>query len=132
LAIHNPEAVAHLLEEVLFDDPLHLAAFRMLLGASTLTEAIDRADPEVAPLLYRLAVEEPDPTAEPDDVLAQLVRLASMRAIAAIEAEVRLNPRAVNLGWAMQHIEALGDSDRRVEAAAQLVAWLSGEGEEDA
>ncbi|HEY2428559.1 MAG TPA: DNA primase [Acidimicrobiales bacterium] len=130
LAIHRPEAVAHLLEELLFDDAWHLAAFQALLAAPTLTEAIDGADPETAMLLHRLAVEEPDPTAEPDDVLAQLVRLAALRALAGIEADVRLNPRAVNLTWIKQHIEALADSERRVEAAAQLVAWMSGAGEE--
>jgi hypothetical protein len=124
--------VAQLLEEALFDDPRHRGAFRALLAAPTLSEAIDDADPEVAALLHRLAVEEPDPTAESDDVLAHLVRLAGLRALAGIEAEVRLNPRAVDVGWVKHNLEALADSDRRVEAAAQLVAWLSGAGEEGA
>ena len=131
LAVHDPEAVAHLLEEVLFEDPVHLATFRALLGASTLQEAIEAADPPVEALLHRLAVEEPDPEAEPDDVLALLVRRAAQREIAALEAEARASQQVIDLSWPKRHIEALADADRRVEAAGQLVAWLSGEGQRE-
>ena len=131
LAVHDPAAVAHLLEEVLFEDPVHVAAFRALLAASTLQEAIEGADPAAEALLHRLAVEEPDPTAEPDDVLAILVRRAAQREIAALEAEARASQQVIDLSWPKRHIEALADSDRRVEAAGQLVAWLSGEGQRE-
>jgi len=131
LAVHQPETVAHLLEEVLFEDAVHLAVFRALLGASTLQEAIEASDPPVEALLHRLAVEEPDPDAEADDVLAILVRRAADREIAELEAEARVAQRAIDLSWPKRHVEALSDPDRRVEAAAQLVAWLSGEGQRE-
>jgi len=130
LAIHRPEEVAMLLEEVLFDDALYRAAFVALLAAPTLTEAIEAAEPPVAELLHRLAVEEPDPDAASDDVLATLVRLAAQRKIAAIESDARINQTVVRLGWPMERIECLSDPDRRVDAAGQLVAWLTGAFEE--
>ena len=131
LAVHDPATVAHLVEEVLFEDPLHQAAFRALLAAPTLQEAIDASEPAVEALLHRLAVEEPDPGAEPDDVLAILVRRAAQREIAALEAEARASQQVIDLSWPKRHIEALSDVDRRVEAAGQLVAWLSGEGQRE-
>jgi DNA primase len=132
LAIHRPDEVAHLLEAILFDSPLSRATFEALLAAETLVEAIEGADPAVRDLLHRLAVEEPDPTAESDDVVAMLVRVAAQRAIADIEAGVRASQIAVDLGWAKARIEALADGDRRIEATGQLVAWLAGVGEEGA
>ena len=132
LAIHRPEEVAALLEEVLFDDPVYRAAFSALLVAPTLTEAIDAAEPAVAVLLHRLAVEEPDPDAASDDVIATLVRLAAQRRLAAIEADARINQTVVDLSWPKQRIECLSDEERRVDAASQLVAWLTGAFEEDA
>lgn len=129
LAVHRPEQVASLLEDVLFADPVHLGAFRALIDAPTLVEAIETAEPPVAELLHRVAVEEPDPSVEPDDVVAVLARLAAQRAIAAIEVDARVRQTAVDLRWPKERIEALVDPDRRVEAAGQLVAWLSGEGE---
>ncbi len=132
LAIHRPESVAHLLEPILFDDAVHRAALGALLDAATLGEALDHAEPEAQELLYQLAVEEPDADTEADDVIAILVRTASQRALAVIEVEARASQSMVDLRWPKERIEALGDSDRRVEAASQLVAWLSGAGEEGA
>jgi DNA primase len=132
LAVHRPDAVAHLLEPILFDDAVHRAALAALFEASTLGEALDRADPEPQELLYRLAVEEPDPDTEPDDVVAILVRSAAQRALAVIEVDARASQSIVDLRWLKERIEALSDTDRRVEAASQLVAWLSGAGEEGA
>ena len=70
VAVHQPEAVAERLHEVLFSDEVHLSAFRALQAATTLHEAIEAADPEAAELLQRLAVEETD--ADPDDVIVRL------------------------------------------------------------
>ncbi|GAC1586306.1 MAG: DNA primase [Acidimicrobiales bacterium] len=129
LAVHRPETVAHLLEDVLFDNAVHLAAFHALVDATTLQQAIESAPPEVEALLHRLAVEEPDPAAEADDVLAILVRRAATQALAGIEAQARASQQVVDLSWPKRHIEALSDVDRRLDAAGQLVAWLSGEGD---
>jgi len=132
LAIHRPEAVAELLEPVLFDDPVHRSALTALLEEPTLAGAIERATPEAQALLYRLAVEEVDPGTEPDDVVAVLVRSAAIRALSAIEAEARATQSAVDLRWPKERIEVLGDPAQRVEAASQLVAWLCRAGEEGA
>ena len=125
-AVHRPETVAWLLEEVLFDDDVHLAAFRALISADTLQGAIDGADPDVSLLLHQLAVEAPDPAIDPDELLANLVRWAARRAVAAIEIESRATRTGGDLTWPTQRIEALADAERRVEAAKELVAWLSG------
>ena len=131
-AIHRPESVAHLLEPVLFDDAVCQAALRCLLDAPTLPEAIERADADARELLYVLAVEEPTADTDPDDVLAILVRAAAQRAIAAIEAEARASQSVVDLRWPKERIEALANVGSRVEAASQLVAWMSGAGQEGA
>jgi DNA primase len=131
-AVHRPESVAHLLEPILFDDAVGRAALQCLLDAPTLTEAIERADPSAQSLLYVLAVEEPAEETDPDDVLAILVRSAAQRAIAGIEAEARASQSVIDLRWPKERIEALGDAGSRVEAASQLVAWISGAGQEGA
>jgi DNA primase len=131
-AVHRPESVAHLLEPILFDDPVCRATLECLLDAPTLTEAIERADAPARSLLYVLAVEEPAAEIDPDDVLAILVRSAAQRAIGAIEAEARASQSVIDLRWPKERIEALGDTGSRVEAASQLVAWMSGAGQEGA
>jgi DNA primase len=132
LAIHRPEAVAELLEPVLFEDPVHRAALDALLAAPTLSEALEGASPAAQELLYRLAVEDVDPETEPDDVVAMLVRSAAQRALAAIEADARATQSIIDLRWPKERIEALGDPVERVGAASQLVAWLCRAGEEGA
>ena len=129
LAVHRPQDMATRLEPILFDDPAYREAFTALLEASTLQDAIEAATPPAAHLLLRLAVEEPDPSVELDDVVAMLVRAAALRQLGSIEAEARARQEVVNLAWATERIQALGDPNRRVDAAGQLVAWLCGETE---
>jgi DNA primase len=132
LAVHRPEEVAQYLEEALFEDPVNRTALHALLTAETLQDAIDQAGPEAATLLHRLAVEEPDPAIEAEDIVAVLVRAAAGRAVAQIEAEARASGSLVNLAWAKQRIEWLMEPDHRIEAASELVAWLVGGGQEEA
>ena len=99
--------------------------------ASTLQQAIEGSRPDVEALLHRLAVEEPAPEIQPDDVLALLVRQAAERAVAAINAQSRVSQTVVDLRWAKERIEALADPARRTAATAELVAWLSGSAEEE-
>ena len=134
LAIHQPEWVAERLEEVLFADELHLAAYRALAGAQELHEAIDHADPGAAALLQRLAVEEP--AADPDDVIARLVEQAVDRALAELETEAkasddRFAELAAVTGWVKLAREQLRESEESIEAADRLVAWLRERAEED-
>ena len=78
---------------MLFPDELQRAAFVALTESDDLHQAVEAAeddDPRVAGLLRRLAVEEP--ATDADDVVVQLVRNASRRALAVAEAQVRLSP----------------------------------------
>jgi hypothetical protein len=130
LAVHRPETVASYLEELLFDDEVNLAAFRALASAETLHGAIEKADPEAAALLLRLAVEEAE--AEPEDVIALLVRRATMRALSGLEVEARSSQSIIDLTWPKQRMEELERAETRLEAAEQLVAWLVRSAEEGA
>ncbi|MDQ1375101.1 MAG: primase [Actinomycetota bacterium] len=133
LAVHRPEEVAERLDEVLFHDDLHLAAYRALAEAEKLHDAIAAADPGAAELLQRLAVEEPD--TEADDVVALLVREAVRRAVADLIADQRTSPeRAVELApiidWARREAGELDQPATRLNAANRLVAWLAERAEE--
>lgn len=127
LAVHRPAEVAPYLDDVLFADPLHVEAFHALASAATLHEAIDRASPEVADLLQRLAVEESE--AETDDVLRRLVDGAGGRALAGLQAEARTLADPVSLAptvaWLKLRIEELRAEDTGLDAARQLLAWLA-------
>ena len=125
LAVHRPEDVAHRLEEVLFADEVHLAAFRALAGAPTLHEAIAGADPDAGLLLQRLAVEET--TADGDDVVSRLVAEAGKRVLAGLEAEARLSSEAFaavaakgTVAWLRAELARLP----AVDALDRLVPWL--------
>jgi DNA primase len=122
LAVHAPEVVADRLEEVLFIDEIHLAAFRSLAASLTLLEAIEAAGPEAGALLQRLAVEESE--SDPDDVLAMLARRGAQRAVARLESEVRSTgviERWETIRWLKLRIDELPAPD----ATKQLVAWLA-------
>jgi DNA primase len=130
LAVHRPQDVAPFLEDMLFIDDINLAAYRALNSAQTLHAAIEAAEPEAAALLRRLAVEEAD--AEPEDVVALLVRLAANRALTELEAQARASQTVIDLTWPKQRLEDLKRGESRVEAATQLVAWLVRSAEEGA
>lgn len=128
LAVHQPETVAHALDEVLFTDEVELGAYRALASAATLHEAIDAADPEAAELLQRLAVEEVD--VEPDDVLSLLVGEAAQRALKEVDAEARVSTdplaAAETVGWLKLRLEESREPATRGPALEQLVAFLVG------
>lgn len=138
LAVHRPESVVDRLEPHLFSDPLQRHAFEALLAADSLQEALDAAeeeDYELASLLRRLVVEEP--SADADDVVVQLVRIASRRALGDLQAQARLSPDAVTslaplIARVRADLDDLDDSEGAVAAADRLLAWLSGGGEENA
>ncbi|HVX20164.1 MAG TPA: DNA primase [Acidimicrobiales bacterium] len=136
LAVHQPEAVADRLEEVLFVDDLQRRAFAALADADSLQQAVDRADPEVADLLRRLSVEEPvaspNPLADPvDSVVTQLVREATRRALRDLQTAVRtssgdLGAMATETATVRRWLEDLDDSGAGREASDRLLAWLLG------
>ena len=126
LAVHRPADVASHLDEVLFGDELHRAAFRALASAATLHDAIEQADPAAADLLQRLAVEDTD--AEPADVVARLVDESATRALTQLEAEARRSEDPIGyapvVGWIKLRVEELREPTTSLDAAGQLVAWL--------
>jgi DNA primase len=138
LVVHQPASMADRLHPLLFSDARQRAAFVALGAAGDLHGAISRAEdesPEVAILLRRLAVEEP--AADADDVVVQLVWIASRRALADLDSESRLSPDAfVQLsrmtGQVQADIEELKDPDEGIKAADRLLAWLVERGEENA
>ena len=123
LAIHRPEDVGDRLEDVLFSDPVQRAAFVALVDSDDLGEAIDGASGPVQSLLVRLTVEEP--RAEPDEVVAQLVRDAVRRELPVLTVEARTSSTAMEeaakvAGW----LQDLDRHDSSAEASLRLVAWL--------
>ncbi len=163
LTVHHPELVGDRLEPVLFSDPLQRAAFEALMTADSLHEAIEEAegsaseagavavvassstgdeepaavddDPPVARLLRRLAVEEP--VADADGVVVQLVRIATRRALAEVEAQARLSPQsyaevASVTAKVRRDLDDLDMPGRGAQAATRLLAWLVERGEESA
>jgi DNA primase len=87
LAVHEPERVARRLRSILFGSEVAREAFNELASAMTLHAAIEAAQPAVADLLGRLAVEESQE--EPDDVLRRLMEQAAARALEGLRREAR-------------------------------------------
>jgi DNA primase len=137
LLVTHPDEMEGWLEwlsEELFLDELALAAYRALLGAPSLREAIDRADPAAADLLQQLAVD--DTEAEPYDVVFRLIQEAARRAMRTLRDDARRDPAradaiAAETTWLGQHLNQMDDPDGAVEAAEQLVAWLTSRPEEN-
>jgi DNA primase len=119
--------------EVLFLDELALAAYRAVVAAPSLRDAIDRADPAAADLLQRLAVD--DTEAEPHDVVFRLIQEAGRRSMQELNEQARRAPDAVAVladsTWLGQRIDAMNDPETTVEAAEQLLAWLADRPEEN-
>ncbi|HMK63702.1 MAG TPA: DNA primase [Acidimicrobiales bacterium] len=136
LAVHRPESVVDRLEPFVFLDPLQRHAFETLAEAESLPEALELAedrDPNLPGLLRRLMVEEP--TADADDVVVQLVRIASRRALADVEAEARLSPDAIErlapiIARVRGDLDDLDEASGGIIAADRLLAWLSERHEE--
>jgi hypothetical protein len=126
LAVHRPEAVGERLDDVLFDDDLHRAAFGALVSASTLHDAIAGADPDVAALLQRLAVEDTEEDA--DDVIIRLLERAGSRALADLQLEARSSAAPEQYGtiiaWLKIALEELRNPQSSRASEARLIPWL--------
>jgi len=139
LAVRDPQTMAGRLNEALFADPLQRAAFKALTDSASLHGAIENASDEVADLLRRLAVTEPD--ADPDQTVAALARSAAQVALGEIEADARqadaegdatrLAAAGAAITWLKSELELMqepGTADRTSpavsDAANRLVAWL--------
>ncbi|MGY6500279.1 MAG: DNA primase [Acidimicrobiales bacterium] len=125
VAVQHPEQMSALVDEILFDDEIHAAAFRCIVSGVSLREAIDQADPATADLLQRVAVQESE--ADPTDVATRLVEEATRRAMAEIEADSRNAPDplayAPTLRWLKERFDELRRPGQDRIAHEQLLAW---------
>lgn len=133
----RPDDIAGWLDEALFADELCLAAYRAVVSTASLRDAVEAADPAAADLLQRLAVD--DTEAEPHDVVARLVDEAASRALADLEAQVRVTTDADDFavlahdtGWLKLRIEELREPATSIDAVDQLLPWLMDRPEEKA
>jgi len=127
LAVHEPASVCDLLHDVLFADPVELGAYQALARSTTFAEAVAGAEPGVADLLQRLAVEEVADT-DARGVAGRLIDEAASRELARLERSVVggawSDADAQLIGWLKQRILDLRDDASRNEAAAPLLAFL--------
>lgn len=143
LAVHDPAAMANRLVEALFADPVQLGAFRALLQASSLAEAVELAPDESADLIRQLIVSEPPEDA--DETIVALTRAAASRELGALERDARVaesegdqdrfGAAVATIGWLKRQLEAMDErNDEKparlvTDAANRLLAWLSERGE---
>ena len=128
-AVQAPELMSGRLHDDLFADPIARSAFEVLTRWPW-HEGLQQASPEVASLLQRLAVEEPDEGVVPDErvvrVVVNLVEASSRRLHGSM---VRENdPRASSVKSlldALANARADEHWDAAERAAEQLVTWLA-------
>lgn len=127
LAVNRPEEVIDWLDECLFDQPLHLDAYRMLVESATIHEAIDSAAPDVAALLSKLAVEEPVEDAL--DPVMLLIRSVGLRHLSVERSQA--DPDLEVLTTLARLVDQVaGDRDHRDAAARELLLFVSRQGDE--
>jgi DNA primase len=135
VAVHEPALVADRLDGALFSDPVVHDAFCLLASSATFHEALEQAGGEVHDLLQRLAVEDlpwgDDPSDYATSVLVQLVEAAAARRLAVM---VRTgDDRASELKAVLEMLvsnRSAGTWTVAADAAAQLLPWVAGSGEE--
>ena len=116
------------IQPFLFRDGVTRRALEALIEAGgDLHATIDDAEPGVVDLLTRLSVSES--TAEPDDVITQLVSGAASRALRQLESDARgaedpLSYASV-IGWLKLRSEDLHGDELSMDAVDELVSWLN-------
>jgi len=128
-AVHVPELMSGRLDAALFVDPIARSAFDALTTWPW-HEALERSSPEVRALLERLAVEEPEAGAPPEElatrVVVNLVEASSSRLLASMLR--REDPRCADVKALLDMLaNARGSEhwDVAENAAAQLVTWIA-------
>jgi predicted transcriptional regulator len=124
--VHQPEAISGRLSEALFEGELSARAYRARTGASSLYEAIAGADPDVADLLQRFAVE--DANEDVDAVMIELIDRAARRVISELEREARQSSQPLDYGavvsWLKLALEDVRNGQSPQDGESALVAWL--------
>jgi hypothetical protein len=132
-AVNSPELMSGRLDVALFNDPLARSAFEALT-AWPWHECLERASPEVAALLQRLAVEDPEGAGPSGDlathVVVNLVEASSQHVLASMLR--RDDPRSASVKAMLDTLanarasEHWNDAER---AAEQLVTWIADDGD---
>ena len=135
VAVHEPALVADRLDDALFADPVVHESYGLLASSATFHEALERAGGEVHELLQRLAVEDlpwgEDPATYATSVLVQLVEAAGTRRL--VEMVRTGDDRASELKAVLETLvsnRSAGTWTVAADAAAQLLPWVAGSGEE--
>lgn len=127
LLISRRSQVEPFLREELFDDPLARRAYQDLLAHSDVATARDGADPRVAELLARLAVDPVE--AEVGDVLQRLATEVGRSVLADLEAQARSShdPLAYveAITWLKLSLDELRPHRSEDEKLKQLLVWLA-------
>jgi len=127
LLVHRPEEIRAHLSPVLFEDHLNRRTLAVLAEATDLHAARADAEPEVADLLGRLAVQDASDD-KPVGVLTRLAYLAAERAAVALEAEARLSGDLAAYQPSISYLRTEVMKLREVVADGteieQLVRWL--------
>ncbi len=126
LLAHRPEAIADRLEPVFFEGDLAARAYLARAGASSLHQAIEGADPDVADLLQRLAVEDSDD--DVDEVVIRLIERAGKRALKELRREARNSSQpqdyAAVIAWLKLALEDVRSGQSGQDEESPLVGWL--------
>ncbi len=130
LLVHRRTEIIDRLEPVLFDSDARRDAYEALVSATDLHRAIAEASPDTAALLTRLAVDEPD--GDPDQAIVDLSRYATSRVLDQLRREAAsvrepedLRAYSDVIDWLRHRLAELDDAEKRMSAAALLVAWLA-------
>jgi DNA primase len=126
LLVHRPEEIGARLHPVFFDGDLSARAFLARSLAESLHDAVASADPEVADLLQRLAVEDADE--DVDEVVIRLIERAGGRALEDLQREARRSSRPQDYGaviaWLKLALEDVRSGHFGQDGESPLVAWL--------
>lgn len=124
--LQRPQEIATRLSPSLFADRLARAAYETAVSGP-LHEVLTDAEPTIADLLRRLAVEETE--AEATDVLTRLAVECGRRALAALDAEARQAADPLEYAEVIREVklmlDELGGDDPPMDSLDRLLAWLA-------
>lgn len=126
MLIQRPELVKEYLAPEFFTHPSTSEAYALVETSESVSDAIDRATPEGAQLLARLAVEPV--TSDPQDVLSRLATEVGRTVMAELESKARASEDplsyAASITWLKLALDELRNPRAEVEKLSELLVWL--------
>jgi hypothetical protein len=127
--VHSPELMSGRLDVVLFADALARTAFDALTSWPW-HECLERVSPEVAALLQRLAVEDPETNGPPEElarhVVVNLVEASSLRLLASmLRRDDQRSAEVKSMLDALANARSSEHWDVAENVAEQLVTWIA-------